>query len=188
MNIGRVLFAILLYLPLLYATGGYLTGHSFYGEYLHRTGQWSVYLLLAVLAITPLRRLLPKARWLAALRARRRDLGIAVFIYAAAHLIAYWLRQDSFGKIVDEALELSIATGWIAFAAFLLLALTSNDVSVSRLGRRWRLIHWSVYPAALLTCVHWVLTAFDPTTANIVLGVTVVLFALRRLPRRRIGR
>ena len=77
-------------------------------------------------------------------------------------------------------------TGWLALVVMLVLAATSNDASVRRLGRRWPLLHRTVYAAAALSFVHWILSAFDPVPGYIHLGVLAGLEAIRLLrPRAR---
>ena len=56
----------------------------------HTTGAWALQLLLATLAVTPLRRL---AGWQAIGRFRRR-LGLAAFAYVAVHF-ALWAAIDA---------------------------------------------------------------------------------------------
>ena len=53
--------------------------------------------------------------------------------------------------------------------------MTSNDIATRALGRLWKRLHRLVYPAAILTFLHWVLASFDPTTAYIHI---VILFAI----------
>ncbi|MDJ0940619.1 MAG: hypothetical protein QNJ00_12740, partial [Woeseiaceae bacterium] len=98
---------------------------------------------------------------------------------SAAHALAYIAREADLRVIVDEALGMDLATGWIAGLIFLLLALTSNDLSVRKLGKRWKRLHTAVYAAAILTLLHWVLTAFDPTAGYVHTGVLAALFGLR---------
>src|ERR1700727_2494178 len=52
----------------------------------HFTGDWTLYLLFASLAITPIRRLTPKIAWL--IRFRRVP-GLSAFFYATPHLATY---------------------------------------------------------------------------------------------------
>ena len=143
-GMARLLVWILLAAPLALLTYNYvfetawLLGEVYYGGYVHDTGRYAAWLLLAILLITPLRLAFPgngAIRWLAA---QRRYLGVASFAYAAAHLIAF------------------------IFAA---LALTSNDWAVRRMRRGWKSLHRLAHPAAILVFAHWVLTAFDPFLA-----------------------
>lgn len=162
----------------------YVTGTLFYGEFIHITGEFSARLLILTLAVTPLRRLLPKQRWTAWLIRQRRYLGVATFAYAVPHLVAYVVRLgDDIPRIVAEGLEPGMLTGWVAMVIFLALAVTSNDTSVRKLGRRWKALHRLAYAAAVLTFLHWILVAFDPIPALLHAGVLVAI-EMTRLIRR----
>lgn len=175
---------LLLAAPAVYLTQAYGRGEASYGETLHRSGEWSLWLLLATLALSPLARFLPRAGWLRWLRARRRYLGVAVFAYAALHAAVYLQRKAEVARILDEAMEPGLATGWIAFLILLALAATSNDLSIRRLGARsWRRLHQAVHGAAVLTVLHWILTAFDPTLAWAHAAILAALLLLRIVPR-----
>jgi sulfoxide reductase heme-binding subunit YedZ len=142
----------------------WLLGEVYYGGYVHDTGRYAAWLLLAVLVITPLRLSFPGSfgiRWLAA---QRRYLGVAAFAYAAAHLVAYLLRQE-WDRILEDLATSDFWTGWLAFLIFVPLALTSNDASMRLLRRGWKSLHRLAHPAAILVFAHWVLTAFDPFLA-----------------------
>jgi methionine sulfoxide reductase heme-binding subunit len=169
---------------LLAAPGGfwlwrYVTEAMSYGELIHASGDLSVQLLIVAMAVTPLRLLWPGAGLVTWLARRRRDLGVAVFGYAALHLGVYLVRKADPALILNEAAEAGLLTGWIAFAIFLPLAVTSNDQSVRWLKRNWKRLHRLVYPGAALALAHWILTAFDPLAAYIHAGVLVAIEALR---------
>jgi sulfoxide reductase heme-binding subunit YedZ len=193
-RIRRLLNSSLLAWVLLAAPGAWLLQAYareivFYGEALHRSGIWALWLLIATLALTPLGRLLPGARWLRWLRLRRRWLGVASFGYGALHAVIYLQRRSDLQRISSEALEPGMATGWLALLIFGALAATSNDTSVRRLGGRdWKRLHRSVYAAAALTLAHWILTAFDPTEAWAYAAGLALLLGLRFLPTRTVGR
>jgi sulfoxide reductase heme-binding subunit YedZ len=175
---------IVLAIPGLLILANYATGAMSYGEFIHWSGDISVWLLITALAVTPLRRIV-KGGFNLWLGQRRRDIGVASFAYAAGHLGAYVMRKADAVLIIGEGLEPGLLTGWIAFAIFLPLAITSNDASARWLKAGWRRLHWFVYPAAVLTAAHWVLTAFDPTLAWIHAGIITALLALRLVPRKR---
>ncbi len=183
-RIAQAALWLVLYGALLAQTYRYLGEAIFYGEYLHWTGLQATHLLFAALVIAPVRRRFPKAGWSQWLLLRRRDIGVAVFVYAAAHTLAYLWREPALADIIADALTAGLLTGWLALFVFLPLAATSNDYSVARLGRRWKALHRLVYAGALLTLAHWVLTAFDPTTAYVYLALLVVLLGARALRRR----
>jgi methionine sulfoxide reductase heme-binding subunit len=182
-NSRRVL-AALLALPWALIALGYLTERLFYGEVVHATGEWAIRLTMAALIVTPLRRLFPHRAWTGWFVQRRRYLGVAAFAYAALHAAVY-AQRAGLPKILDEAVELGMLTGWIAFAILLPLALTSNDASVRRLGPVWKRLHRLVYVATVLAFAHWVLVAFDPFAAYVHIAVLAVFEAVRLGPPRR---
>jgi sulfoxide reductase heme-binding subunit YedZ len=160
---------------------GYWRETLFYGEFVHASGVLSARLLIVTLALTPLARLFPRSPPLHWLRRRRRYLGVAAFGYALLHAAVYLERQQSFDRILEDAMAAAMWTGWVALVVLLVLAATSNDASVRRLGRRWPLLHRAVYVAAMLSFAHWILSAFDPVPGYIHLGILGGLEAIRLL-------
>ena len=157
----------------------YLTGAIFYGEVVHRSGQWAVYTLLLALAVSPLRLLWRGRAWSGWLLRNRRYFGVASFAYAALHTAVYLQRKGDLERVLAEALEPGLGTGWVALALFVPLALSSNDASVRWLRRGWKRLHRLVYPAAFLVMAHWLLTAFDRTAAAWFLVLLVAMLVLR---------
>ncbi|MFD3264339.1 ferric reductase-like transmembrane domain-containing protein [Phenylobacterium ferrooxidans] len=185
----RLALWLLLSAPGAWATYAYLKGHASYGEYIHATGDTSARLLIATLAVTPIRLLFQRARWTSWLMQRRRDFGVATFVYAVLHTVAYVARKGEWGSVLSEAAQPELGAGWVTLAIFGALALTSNDASVRRLGAAWGRLHRTVYLGALLTFAHWVLTAFNPTAALVHAAVLAVVIAVRVwLSRRRASR
>jgi sulfoxide reductase heme-binding subunit YedZ len=184
---SRPLLWLILALPGLWIAGSWtLTPDSYgYGHAIGDTGDWAAWLLMATLAVTPLRLMFRRRRWTNWLMRRRRDLGVASFAYAAGHTLVYLVRKASPDLIFAELSTPYILAGWIAFALFLPLAITSNDVSVRRLKRSWKKLHRLVYPAAILTFLHWIWSAFDPTTAWIHAGILAAIEIVRVMLQRR---
>ena len=116
-NSYRVL-AALLGLPWALLAVGYASGRLFYGELIHASGEWSIWTLMLALAVTPLRRMFPRQRWTAWLVPRRRYFGVASFAYALLHAAVYLARQGDWPKILEQAIEAGILTGWLAFVLF----------------------------------------------------------------------
>ena len=119
-----------------------------------RTGWWALFMLAATLAITPLRRLFG---WHGLVRYRR-QLGLTTFVYASLHLATY--------AFLDLGLDLShlgedivkrpfITVGFVAWLVLLTLAITSTNGWIRRLGKRWSLLHKSVYVVAGLALLHF---------------------------------
>lgn len=119
------------------------------------SGEISCWLLIVTMAVTPLMMLFGPLPWL---KARRRSLGVASFGYAVLHLL-FWLGGANFGALVRSFTRVEILTGWIAMAFMVFLAVTSNDKSVRGLGTRWKSLQRWVYAVAILSLVHWMMTA-----------------------------
>jgi len=147
---------------------------------LHGTGDWALRLLLATLAVSPLRRWTGRAwllRW-------RRPLGLWAFAYASAHALVY-VGLDQFfawGELLrDVASHPQITLGMGAWLLLLPLAATSTRAAQRRLGRRWGRLHRLVYPAAVLAPSHFLLTVkADHLEPGLYLAAALALLALRR--------
>ena len=150
-----------------------------YGHAIGDSGDWAAWLLILTLAVTPIRLLFKRHSWSTWLMRRRRDLGVASFAYAAGHTIIYLANQASIDVILADLGLPDILVGWLALALFIPLAATSNDFATRALKRSWKRLHRLVYPAAILTFLHWVLAAYDPTTAYIHIAVLAAIEAMR---------
>jgi sulfoxide reductase heme-binding subunit YedZ len=170
---------VILGIPLLIFTWDYLNDGISYGEYIHLTGDYSAKLLIATLAVTPLRLMFPNAGWNAWLLRNRRYFGVAAFAYAVPHLLAYAIRLGSWAGMWADAADPGLWTGWLAFFIFIPLAVTSNNISMRKMGRNWKLMHRLVYFSAVLTLAHWFIVAFDPMPAMIHAGVLAILEVIR---------
>jgi sulfoxide reductase heme-binding subunit YedZ len=151
----------------------------------HVTGEWTLRLLLATLAVTPAR------RWLgwSALAPYRRTLGLLAFSYACLHF-STWLALDHFfdwPAIVDDVVERPYVTaGFAAFLCLVPLAITSTRAWVRRLGRRWLALHRLAYAAGALGVVHflWLVKA-DLLEPLLYAAALLGLLALRLRRRAR---
>ncbi|MGC9371027.1 MAG: protein-methionine-sulfoxide reductase heme-binding subunit MsrQ [Paracoccaceae bacterium] len=146
-------------------------------------GELALQLLLAGLAITPLRRYAGVN-----LIRYRRAIGLLAFSYVMLHL-AVWLFLDVqiWSQILaDIAKRPYITIGMAGFALLIPLAVTSNNWSVRRLGPAWRRLHRLTYPAVLLGAVHYVMLVKGWQIEPLVyLSAVLTLLALRLPPRRR---
>jgi sulfoxide reductase heme-binding subunit YedZ len=176
---SRYILWLVLAAPWIVMTVRYMTSDLYYGEFIHATGEFSARLLIITLAVTPLRLMFPKFRWTTWLLQSRRYFGVAAFAYAVPHLVAYLWKLAGITKVLEEAAEPGMWTGWLAMIILVALAITSNNFSTRKLGRRWKSLHRLVYLAALLTFVHWILVAFDPVSGLLHAGVLVALEAYR---------
>lgn len=143
----------------------------------HDYGIAALILLLVGLSITPLRRI----SGLNLLKFRR-AIGLTAFLFILCHLSVWaFLDQGAFDRIwADIVKRPYITIGMLGFALSLPLALTSNDRSVRRLGRRWRLLHRLTYAVVILACVHFIMLRkgiqFEPV---IYLVVSLLLLGIR---------
>jgi methionine sulfoxide reductase heme-binding subunit len=145
----------------------------------HQTGYWALFLLMASLAVTPVRRLNPK---LANLIRFRRLLGLYAFFYATLHLSTYvflfsgydlptviaGLRAGHPGTIVDQWKAVwptilgdlkkrrFIQVGLFGWTLLFVLAVTSPAIVMRWMGgKMWRRVHTLVYVAAWAGCIHY---------------------------------
>ncbi len=150
----------------------------------HKMGEIGLQLLVAGLAITPLRKYLGLN-----LLKFRRAIGVLAFFYILGHL-AVWLALDIqflWGEIwTDITKRPYITVGMLGFLLLLPLAITSNNLSLRRLGgMNWRKLHKLTYLAVPLGAIHFVMLVkgwqIEPL---IYLGIILGLIALRYVPRR----
>ena len=156
-----------------------------YGHAVGDSGLWAAWLLLLTLAVAPIRLLFGARRWTAWLARRRRDLGVASFVYAAGHTVVYLAEKASLATVLADARDAAYLAGWLALALFAPLAATSTDRAMRALGRGWKRLHRLVYPAAILAFAHWALAAFDPTTAYAHIALLAAILLLGSWLRRR---
>jgi sulfoxide reductase heme-binding subunit YedZ len=147
----------------------------------HTTGDWALRLLLASLAITPLRRLLG----LPALAPLRRSLGLLAFLYATLHALTYVGLDQGFHWefLVEDVLERRYVTaGFAAWLCLLPLAATSTRRSMRRLGgARWTKLHRLIHVAAPLACVHYFWLVKTDLLPPLVYAAVLALLWLARL-------
>src|SRR5579872_6942295 len=145
----------------------------------HFTGDWAVYMLLACLAVTPLRRLSPKIAFLIRFR---RLIGLYAFFYASLHLATYiflfsgydlptvltGIRAGHPGIVVaewkhiwptiwDDILKRRfIQVGFFAWLILLALAITSPAFIMRAMGgKNWQRLHRLIYVAAIAAVIHF---------------------------------
>lgn len=162
----------------------------------HRTGDWTIWFLLATLAVSPLRRL---TGWNTLIRCRR-TLGLLTFSYVCLHFLTYLVIDQGFPiqgfairYVVEDIVKRPyITVGFTAFLLLIPLTWTSTKGWVRRLGRKWKALHQLVYVAAALGVLHylWQIKGDRPTAVYHAL-VLVGLLATRvwsvRAPRRSPG-
>jgi sulfoxide reductase heme-binding subunit YedZ len=148
-------------------------------ELIHQTGLWTIRILFVGLAVTPLRQLL---RWPKLIQVRRM-IGVAAAFYAAAHLFLYAADQAfDIPRVASEiVLRVYLTIGFAALVGLVLLAATSTDGMLRRLGgKNWRLLHRLVYLIAALGIVHFFMQSkLDVTEATWMAGLFLWLMFYR---------
>ena len=156
-------------------------------EITHRLGDWTIWLLLGTLAVTPLRRL-TRLNWLIRYR---RTVGLLAFSYACLHFLTYIVLDQgfvvdpafSFGFVLDDIMKRPYIT--VGFSAFLLLiplAVTSTQGWVRRLGgKRWGALHRLIYVSAALAVLHYLWLVKGDQPKPIYHGLVLVVLLLFRV-------
>lgn len=144
----------------------------------HEYGEIALQLVILGLVVTPLRQI-------AGINAFkfRRAIGVIAFFYVLAHFLVWALLDvQSLSRVWADIVDRPYITiGMAGFALLIPLAVTSNNLSVRRMGAvAWRKLHKLVYPAALLGAVHyvWLAKGFQ-LEPMIYLAVVLGLLALR---------
>jgi sulfoxide reductase heme-binding subunit YedZ len=141
-------------------------------------GDWTLRGLVLTLAISPLREW---TGWHQLLR-HRRAIGVATFLYATLHWLAYaWLDQglEIDALLKDVAKRPFILVGTAAWLLLLPLAATSFNRAIKALGaKRWQALHKAVYAIALLAILHFFWMRSGKQLYGEVAVYAVIVFAL----------
>jgi sulfoxide reductase heme-binding subunit YedZ len=146
-----------------------------------RTGSVAINLLILTLACTPIT-ILTGFKPVLLLR---RILGIYAFIYASLHFVNF-IGIDygfNFTLIQEDLFDKRYAiAGFISFILLLPLAITSNKRFRNLLGKNWHMLHWLIYPAAILAVVHYLWQTKAGFLVPILYGVVLIILLVIRLP------
>ena len=124
-------------------------------------GEVALILLVVGLTVTPLR------KWTGVnLLKFRRAIGVTAFFYVLAHFLVFAvLDVQSVSRVWTEIVKRPYVTvGMASFLMLIPLAVTSNNLSVRKLGAAsWRKMHKLTYPAAILGAIHylWLVKGFQ---------------------------
>ena len=193
-----------LYLLWMYRSGALANEADPVNYITHFTGNWALWILLADLAITPIRRLHSSLSLLVRLR---RLVGLWAFFYATLHLLTYvllfsgydvptaiaglraahpgelWVQLKLIWPAMLDDLEKRrfIQVGLLAWVILLALALTSPQRVLRAIGgKNWQRLHRLIYVAAAAAVVHyWWLVKTGVLAPWKVTAVLVVLLLAR---------
>jgi len=154
-------------------------------------GDWTLRLLLASLAMTPLR-ILFGLSWPLALR---RLLGLFAFFYAGLHF-SVWLVVDHFFDWREMGADIVkrpyITVGMTALTLMLPLAATSTVAAIKKLGgKNWQRLHRLAYAIGVCGVLHylWLAKKANPDPYYYATGLAVLLvIRAGAWGRRRVGR
>lgn len=158
-----------------------------------RTGMTAFALLAASLAITPLRKLAASttsarqsAPWIAPWRRR---LGLSAFAYACLHAATWFVldhQLDSSAMLEDIAERRFATAGMAAFACLCVLAATSSQAALRRLGGpTWRRIHRLAYAAGVAAGLHFLWLSKGEQLLPWAMALLVGLLLVTRVVRAR---
>jgi sulfoxide reductase heme-binding subunit YedZ len=163
----RIAVLVLLFVPFAIATYDFnfnpeAVGARPLNNVIHRTGYWALIFLMTSLAVTPLRRI---ARFNQLFDVRRM-IGVGAFVYAACHILLFVGDQmfDLWKAASEIVLRLYLTIGFVALLGLTVLAATSTDGMVRRLGgKTWQRLHNIIYVIGLLALIHY----FQQTKADV---------------------
>ena len=155
----------------------------------HETGDWTLIFLVAVLSVSPLRRLLRQP----ALIRFRRMIGLFAFFYACLHFTTFvWLDKffDFAEMLRDVAKRPFITAGFFGFLLLVPLAVTSTAGWIRRLGgKNWQRLHRLVYITAVAGVVHyyWLVKSdiTKPVRYGAIMGLLLAYRIVSSIYRRR---
>jgi len=169
---------LLCLVPAVWLTWDILAGHLSANpleDLRDRTGIWTLRFMMITLGITPLLRI---TGWPSLIRFRRM-LGLFTFFYGFVHFITY-IGLDQFfdlNAIMDDITKRPfILAGFISFVLLIPLAITSTKKWVRRLGgKRWQLLHRSIYVSAAAGVLHYYWRVKLDITFPVVYGALLAL-------------
>src|SRR6516165_2560268 len=158
--VGRKLFGLaviigigLWFLVVPAFTGG--LGANPVEKLLHQSGEIAIWTLGTVLTLSPLRVLFPGSRIVNALNRHRRIIGVSACVYGLMHFGFHLLYEGNAQAIARSFSKPFIWVGLAGLSILVILAGTSNNFSIRKLGgRNWKRLHRLAYLAAALLIYH----------------------------------
>ena len=147
-------------------------------------GEFALKLLILGLAVSPLLHFtrINLVRF-------RRAIGVMAFAYVMAHFLVWFLLDlQSLSHIWTEIAKRPYVTvGMAGFIAMIPLALTSNDLSVRRMDRFWRVLHRLTYLVAILAGLHFIMLSKGFDVESLAHMVVILAFLALRICKWRRG-
>ena len=115
----------------------------------------------------------------------RRMIGLFAFFYVTCHFLTYIVLDHYFdiGFIFKDILKRPFITfGFISFVLLIPLVITSPKMMLKKLGfKAWKKIHYLIYPAAILSSVHFYMLVRANKTEPAIYFFLILLMLLYRL-------
>ena len=127
-------------------------------ELLIDTGEAASRILIFSLWLTPLQKFFPHWKFLSLLQHHKRLIGLSVFGYVLLHFSLYLIERAGLSEMIGDLGRFFILCGMGGFVILLLMAATSSNRMVRRLGaKKWKRLHQGVYAVAILVLAHMLL-------------------------------
>ena len=115
----------------------------------------------------------------------RRMIGLFVFFYVSCHFLTYIALDHFFDMnfIIKDIIKRPFITfGFISFVFLIPLAITSPKIILKKTGFKvWKKIHYLIYPAAVLSSVHFYMLVRANKTEPAIYIFLILLLLLYRL-------
>ncbi len=147
-----VLPLLLIGLSFIFSERGIAAENDFYGT----LGSFSMLLIVVIVFAKPLSQIF-SWKIFKYIVAFRRQLGVASFWLALFHGVLYIRLYDLFGieSFVGSNNTLYLL-GLVGLVGIALLGITSNNISVKLLGKKWKTLHRIVYVLFFVILAHYV--------------------------------
>jgi len=115
----------------------------------------------------------------------RRMIGLFAFFYVSCHFLTYIALDHFFDMnfIIKDIIKRPFITfGFISFVFLIPLAITSPKIILKNIGFKvWKKIHYLIYPAAVLSSVHFYMLVRANKTEPAIYIFLILLLLLYRL-------
>ena len=122
-----------------------------YDYLLSQTGRWMMIWLILLLTLGPLMRSYKiRTAW------AKQPLGLSVTTWSILHVLSYFsLHAEPLDRAIIEILiRPFLVLGLIAFVIILILGLTSNQLAIRKLRKRWTVLHKLALWAGAIGAAH----------------------------------
>jgi sulfoxide reductase heme-binding subunit YedZ len=132
-------------------------GEKTWKKLLIQSGFITLSVLIFSLVLSPLNRFFTKWHFIKFFNRFRREIGLTVFFYACFHFFCFIMRAIEKKGWFDPHYFLHpvVIPGLFAFLLLLLLAVTSNNWSIKKMGyRKWKGLHRLIYVGEIAVFIH----------------------------------